>query len=84
MRTTIRIDDDLYREVKAMAAQQGRTVGEVIEDAIRAHRAQQRAADELPELPVFSGTGTLPGVDLDDGAALRDLMDDGDAVDALR
>lgn len=29
MRTTIRLDDDPHREVKAQAAQQGRTVGRI-------------------------------------------------------
>ena len=35
MRTTIRIDDDLYREVKERAARAGRTVAAVLEDAVR-------------------------------------------------
>ena len=35
MRTTIRIDDELYREVKARAARSGRTVAAVLEDAVR-------------------------------------------------
>ncbi|WP_250578262.1 ribbon-helix-helix protein, CopG family, partial [Mycobacterium tuberculosis] len=34
MRTTIRIDDELYREVKAKAARSGRTVAAVLEDAV--------------------------------------------------
>lgn len=83
MRTTIRIDDELYREVKARAAREGRTVGAVIEDAIRAHAARGAVAVEAPPLPVFRGTGVLPGVDLADGSALREAMDD-DGVDALR
>ncbi|WP_234776485.1 ribbon-helix-helix domain-containing protein, partial [Mycobacterium tuberculosis] len=35
MRTTIRIDDELYREVKAKAARSGRAVAAVLEDAVR-------------------------------------------------
>lgn len=85
MRTTIRIDDDLYRSVKAEAARSGRTVGELIEDAVRlALRRGATGADELPELPVADGTGLLPGVDLDDARALRTVMDDGAGLDALR
>ena len=35
MRTTITIDESLYRRAKARAAQTGRTVSEVIGDAVR-------------------------------------------------
>ena len=35
MRTTIRLDDSLFAEVKAEAARTGRTMTEVIEDALR-------------------------------------------------
>lgn len=38
----------------------------------------------LPQLPAYGGTGVLPGVDLASNAALRDVMDVGEAVDALR
>lgn len=76
MRTTIRIDDDLYRRAKATAARQGRSVGQLIEDAVRvALRPRIGAAGEIAELPVFGGSGTLPDVDLADPRALRDLMD---------
>ncbi len=33
---------------------------------------------------MFGGTGVQPGVDLSDNASLRDLMDDGEGVGALR
>ncbi|MDZ7733643.1 MAG: ribbon-helix-helix protein, CopG family [Acidimicrobiia bacterium] len=85
MRTTIRIDDDLYRRAKARAVEQGRSVGELIEDAVRmALRPPRTSSADLPDLPVFGGSGTLPGVDLADARSLRDLMDDDDDVDALR
>ncbi len=85
MRTTIRIDDALYRKVKARAAQTGRTVGDVIEDAVRAAmrpRSRQRA--ELRPLPVFGGSGLMPGVDLTSNETLRELMDTAEPLDALR
>lgn len=84
MRTTIRIDDDLYREVKAEAAREGRSVGEVIEDALRTRHQRLRREDTIPALPVFGGSGVMPGVDLGDNAALRDLMDEESSLDALR
>jgi plasmid stability protein len=86
MRTTITIDDELYRSLKQRAAASGRTVGQTIEDALRATFASRAGADPagLPELPRYGGSGTLPGVDLTSNAALRDVMDAGSAVDALR
>lgn len=85
MRTTIRIDETLYRRAKAKAAQTGRTVSEVIEDAVRESlRPGSRRGAAVAPLPTFGGSGVMPGVDLNSSAALRDVMDEGAAVDALR
>ena len=61
-------------------------MGEVIEDALRASLQPRRgsAAEGLPDLPVYGGSGTMPGVDIADNAALRDLMDQDEPLDALR
>lgn len=84
MRTTIQLDDDLYREIEAQAALEGRTVGEVIEDALRLRHQRGHASVSFEPLPVYGGSGVMPGVDLGDMAALRDLMDADASVDALR
>jgi hypothetical protein len=85
MRTTIRIDDDLYRRAKATAARRGQSVGELIEDAVRtALRPARPGSTELPGLPVFGGSGVMPGVDLADARALSAVMDEDVGVDALR
>ncbi len=84
VRTTIRIDDGLYRKVKERAARNGMTVGEVIENALRDALRPARRTTPVDELPVFGGSGTYPGVDLTDTASLRDLMDEESALDALR
>ena len=77
MRTTIRLDDQLLTETKQLAARTGRTLTAVIEDALREMMARRQQVANLPRvrLPTFSGNGLLPGVDLDDSAALLDLMD---------
>ncbi|HZJ47600.1 MAG TPA: CopG family transcriptional regulator [Acidimicrobiia bacterium] len=77
MRTTIRMDDDLLAAVKAEAASSGQTLTAFIEEAAHRQLASRRAATDAPtpDLPVFAGDGLLPGVDLDDSAALRDLME---------
>lgn len=78
MRTTIKLDNDLIIEAKAIAARTGRTFAEVVEDAVRdslARRRQtaERAAPIAP--PTFGEGGLRPGIDLDDSARLLDLMD---------
>jgi Arc/MetJ family transcription regulator len=77
MRTTIRMDDDLLAAAKAEAATSSQSLTSFIEEAVRRHLAARRRAQEhpTPELPVFTGDGLLPGVHLDDSAALLDLME---------
>jgi hypothetical protein len=80
MRTTIRLDDQLLREIKQLAAQTGQTLTAVIEEALREMlvRRQQMAERQPVKLITASGQGLQPGVDLDDSAALLDLMDKAD------
>lgn len=76
MRTTIRIDDDLISEAKARAARSGRTLNAVVEDALReAFARRERGGPRPGRLPVFRHSRLMPGVDLDDSAALLDLME---------
>jgi hypothetical protein len=80
MRTTIRLDDQLLAEAKELAARTGRTLTAVISDALR--EALARSSEPRPRAPfklvTFSGDGLRPGVDLDDSAALLDLMESDD------
>jgi hypothetical protein len=77
MRTTIRLDDNLVREAKVVAARTGRTLTAVIEDALREalSRHKTQSARPRPTLPTFKGKGLRPGVDLDDTAGLADIID---------
>ena len=77
MRTTIRLDDDLLREAKGYAAATGRTLTAVIEDALRETLSRRRERGSRPriKLKTVRGSGIQPGVDLDDGSALLELMD---------
>lgn len=77
MRTTVRLDDTLLGEAKAHAAREGRTLTAFFEDALRRALADaaRRPERPIPALPTFGGGGLLPGVDLDDSAALLDLME---------
>ena len=80
MRTTIKIDDELLAEAKARAAASGRTLNAVVEDALREALARRpaRVRRRKPRFPTFTGGRLLPGVDLDDSAALLDLMEGSD------
>jgi Arc/MetJ family transcription regulator len=76
MRTTIKIDDALLAEAKLRAAQSGRTLNSLVEDALREAFARRDAGDvERQELPVFRGSRLQPGADLDDAASLVELME---------
>lgn len=80
MRTTIRLDDDLLTRAKRTAAERGTTLTALIEDALRRVLAPGPGPQgDPPPPPTFSGDGLQPGVDLDDTAALLDLMDVRDA-----
>jgi hypothetical protein len=80
MRTTIRIDDQLLKKAKQMAARSGKSLTAIIEDALRESLARQELPSqrEPVHLITFKGKGLLPGVDLDDSAALLDLMESAD------
>jgi hypothetical protein len=86
MRTTIRLDDDLLRDARALAARQGRTLTSLIEDGLREQLA--RTSPEAPrnrvKLPTFQGGGLRPGIDLDDNAAVREALDEGVPLEKRR
>lgn len=76
MKTTIRLDDDLYFEVRQLAAESGRTLSTVIEDSLRVTLARNRPDERLSlNLTTFQGSGLIPGVNLDRSAALLDQME---------
>jgi len=78
MRTTINLPDDLLARLKKVALDRGTTMTEFIEESLRASlaRAHNRTtvAREI-ELPTYGSGGVLPGVDLDDSAALLDILE---------
>lgn len=80
MRTTVRLDDDLLREAKRYAAEQGTTLTAMLDQALREILARQGREPQLERIPLpsFKGRGLQAGVDLDDSASLLELMDGGD------
>lgn len=76
MRTTIDFPDELLSEAKARAAQEGRSLSDVVGDAVRSSFSRAAESADTPvKLTTFRGQGLQPGVDLDDSAALLEFMD---------
>lgn len=74
MDTLIRnIDDSVFRAARALAALEGRTVGEVVTDALREYLASGAAAEDeqhrlaglAPDPPLLDRSGDSPSADGD-------------------
>lgn len=76
VRTTVRLNDDLLAAAKQKAAAEHTTLTSLIEDSLRQALAVRVVEPgERFSIRPFGAGDTLPGVDLDDSVALRDLMD---------
>lgn len=78
MRTTVRLDDALLEQAKSEATRRHQTLTALIEQGLRLILAkkQEPSRRRSVRLPVCrAGGGTLPGVDLNDSAALLDVME---------
>lgn len=78
MRTTIRIDDRLLNEVKKRALSANMTLSSLVENALREMLSRRQNNTEKPKMTLitFKGRGLKHGVDLDDTAALSELMEE--------
>jgi len=72
MRTTLAIDDDVLAVAKAMAAQQQRSVGQVISALARQSLRRPQGSGERNGVPLLSTRPDAPPVTLDIVNALRD------------
>ena len=76
MRTTLNIDDELYRQIKATAALRGCSVTSLVEESLRAVLHQHLAADAVRPVRVLPQSGGVrPGIDLTSNRSLRDALD---------
>ncbi len=80
MRTTVRLDDQLLRDAKAVAAGEGKTLTALISESLRERiaRSQERPREPSTVLPTCPGDGLRGGLDPDvinDNSRLADLMD---------
>ena len=88
MRTTLDLDDHLLKEAKQLAAERGTTLTALMEDALRivVRRVEKQKPRRRVRLPTFGvpGEGFMPGVDISNNAAVRDLLDEGLPLEKLR
>lgn len=78
MRTTVRLDPGLMAQAKEEASRRGETLTALIERGLRLvlARPARRGPSQHVRLPVsHESGGTRPGVNLDDSAALTDLLE---------
>ncbi len=73
MKTTLNIDQTVMARLRREAAQQGRTMSDLVETALRQLFRDQRSRPELPPLPSFRSGGHL--VDIADREALYRAME---------
>lgn len=75
MRTTIEISDELCRQLKRKAADDGVTIRQVVENALRVYLGKQTRRKGYALKWKTERGRILPGVRLDDRDALFDLID---------
>jgi len=76
MRTTLNIDDELLNSAKHRALEENVSLVRVIESALRETLSKPRVKRGTIRLITTSGSGVKPGVGLDNGRLLLDIMDD--------
>ena len=84
MRTTVSIDDDLYRALKERAARTGRTVGAVLEDAVRDSIARSSDGRKPLRIKAYGRGGVRPGIDLSSNTSIQEALDEGLPIEKLR
>jgi hypothetical protein len=77
-RTTLHLDDELVSEAKDLAARTGRTLTDVIEDALRAALTREPEHPHHPvKLPTYGQGGLHAGVpDISHSADLGEYMEE--------
>jgi plasmid stability protein len=86
VRTTIKLDEEIFRAYKQRAAARGTTFAQEVEDALRSdlHSRRETAAYEPFEALVFDGDGSRALIDINDNRALQELLDEEGGVGGRR
>ena len=76
MRTMLNLDEKLLEYAKHRALQERVPLARVVENALRVVLSMPEKSVGAIRLVTVAGTGVRHGVDLDNNASLRDIMDD--------
>jgi hypothetical protein len=78
MRTTIRLPEELLKQAKRRASEEGRTLTDLIEDGLRAVLARKASVSKrervLPRVSKATG-GLRPGIDLTKSSEYQEVED---------
>ena len=75
MRTTLNLDEQLLTSARHLAIEEQVPLARVIENALREFLVKSRVKRETIRLITAGGSGVKPGVDLDNGRSLLEIMD---------
>ena len=76
MRTTLDIDDTILRRARKLAAEEGKSLTRIVEEALRARVTPKKREGKHFRLRLLTKKGKLvPGVDLADRDALYERME---------
>jgi len=77
MRTTLDIDDLVLRRAKKLAAEEGKTLTQIVEEALRERLAPRTPSGKKFKLRLLTKKGrTIPGTNLADRDLLYERMED--------
>jgi hypothetical protein len=85
MRTTLTIADELLESAKLRAQERGKTLGALVEDALRRELSLNVEPAKRIPVPAYDGkTGPFPGVNLNSNRELQEFLDEGLPLEQLR
>ena len=78
VRTTVRLNDAILKDAKKLALKRNISLTKLVEEALqeKLYRRAGSSHGRRVDLVTFKGHGLQPGVDLDDSAALLEVMED--------
>ena len=76
MRTTLNLDDELFRALKKRAAETGRTMTQLVDEALREMLERSPDPSVVHDIPWVTVRGKVrPGIDITDRDSLLEAME---------
>ena len=76
MRTTLNLDDELFRALKKRAAETGRTMTQLVDEALREMLERSSDPSVAHDIPWVTVRGKVrPGIDITDRDSLLEAME---------